>query len=322
MLPVIRPDLSIVNSLIELKDFKSLPHMLRNWRLIAQRGLPLPQKQVGKLLHGKVTVAELVREAANAYLQKKFNIDPLISDVRAVVNALQRAERRLNDLITRSGRKRVCHWQCKLNEDQQLRFDKSSVTSLYDKPVFRKKETNSVFGLSCLTHLERTTTTRPAEFHAELEYNYNYFKYQVEHARILGLLDILGVNNPLHIVWNAIPWSFVVDWVVGVSRWLDQTQRVGWMDPAINIHQFCWSIKRERIIHTEAVAAFWKNTYETGSGTPVRTTLPVVRETAYRRDTPPLTLSSLTVSGLSSQELTLGAALVVSRKRKRKRIVI
>lgn len=312
MLPNVRPQLSLPNSIYELKDFKSLPHMLRNWKVLGQRLIPAGKKFLASWAGGKATVMDVVREAANGYLQKKFNIDPLISDINAVIKALERTERRLNDFITRQGRKRTCHWQCTVSEDPALQESTSTTASFESKPL------GADFGLAGSGVFKRQVVTSPAQFHAEIEYNYNYFDYQVEHARILGLLDALGVNLNPAIVWNAIPWSFVVDWFIGVSRWLNDN-RLGFMDPAINIHQFCWSIKRERSIHVEVEATFSKDYYGNEFVGPFRTTLPPVRETAYRRQVGGVTASLLTASGLNLQEFTLGAALVISRKRKRKR---
>lgn len=38
----------------------------------------------------------------------------------------------------------------------------------------------------------------------------------------LWLLNQLGLLNPAAVVWERAPWSFLVDWVLNVSQWLDQ----------------------------------------------------------------------------------------------------
>jgi len=38
----------------------------------------------------------------------------------------------------------------------------------------------------------------------------------------LYLLNRLGVINPLSVIWEVVPWSFVVDWFVNVSDFLEQ----------------------------------------------------------------------------------------------------
>lgn len=36
----------------------------------------------------------------------------------------------------------------------------------------------------------------------------------------LALLSTLGVDNPLYVVWVAVPWTFVIDWAVPIGDWV------------------------------------------------------------------------------------------------------
>ena len=127
-------------------------------------------------------------------------------------------------------------------------------------------------------------------------------------------LDALGANLNPAIIWNAIPWSFVVDWVINVSQWLS-TQRVGFMDPKINILRYLWSVKRVRsiIVQRKAFAPdYIDGPYKQVSG-PVP--LPTVRESAYCRVVGLPSEHSILTSGLNANEFSLAAALVISRRR-------
>lgn len=164
-------------------------------------------------------------------------------------------------------------------------------------------------------------TTHASHFHAQIEYNFNYTQFQREHAHVLALLDALGVNFNPAIVWNALPWSFVVDWVVGVSRWLDNL-KVGNMEPKINILQYLWSVRRSRTVQVEGKVAFNKyfSGYDPYTYYPTAyVSFPVTYETAYRRSAGLPGPSWFETSGLSSKEFSLGAALVVSHRRHPKR---
>jgi hypothetical protein len=33
-------------------------------------------------------------------------------------------------------------------------------------------------------------------------------------------LNSFGLSNPLEIVWEVIPWSFVIDWVIPIGKWI------------------------------------------------------------------------------------------------------
>jgi hypothetical protein len=153
---------------------------------------------------------------------------------------------------------------------------------------------------------------QPAIFHAEIEYNFHFTRFQQEHARMLALLDAFGVNLNPAIIWNAIPWTFVIDWFVDVSRWLNDRTHMN-MEPVINITKFLYSTKTRRTVKL----AF--ESYQTGARPVFRTELPELNETAYRRDVGLPPESSLLASGLSLREFSLGVALLHTRRWKPKR---
>lgn len=314
MLPYIRPKVSLVNSIYELKDFKSVPRTLTNVKNIYTTLLGTWKGPLGQCV--KKSLRQLLRGSSDVYLQKKFNIDPLISDIKGVYTSLSRTEKRLNALMSREGRTQRAHFSRAFVEYED-RHDVVPEFSLGpDYPNGWFVEPRRICGTATS---ERFVSNSPSEFHVELEYSYNYAQYQVEHARLLGLLDDLGVNFNPAIIWNAIPWSFVVDWVVGVSRWLNDN-RIGFMDPALCIRRGCWSIRRSRHILVQRQLKMTKD--EGGTQMGVQTApLPAVDQTAYRRKIFKLTdiISSLSTSGLSPTELSLASALVLSRRSRHRR---
>jgi len=298
LLPEIKSELSLLNSIIELKDFASLPRTISGLRQFATTFQTLTNR-------GR-TLRQMLRVGSDLYLQWKFNIATLLSDICSLRTALSRYEKRLNDLVARQGRPMSRHFVWIWNEY----VDSSSKKSGYilndgqfvDHPVQA--------ALECL----RQTRHSPSVFHAQLQYNYNYTQYQLEHARVLALLDALGLNLNPAIIWNAIPWSFVVDWVFGVSRWLN-TLRTSNMKPVINIHRYLWSIKRARSI--ELTVHQYSNPWNALVGSIGSCPMPVIFETAYRRQVEMPSSSSIQSSGLNLNEFSLGAALILSRKRRR-----
>jgi len=306
LLPNIRPQLSTVNSTIELKDFKTVPGTIKNI-------LKLPRGVLRKGRNFK-RIIDILRVAADVYLQLKFNIQPLLSDVNGIYRALAKTERRLNDLISRAGKLQTRHYMKSLNEYEDSDEERGPRVAL----TYTTQGSEGQFYSSTAVD-QRVIVYSPSTFHAQIQYNYHYTDYQLEHARVLALLDAFGVNLNPAIIWNAIPWSFVVDWLVDVSRWLG-TQRLGHMDPKTNIMQYLWSVKRSRTIYCRSKITASK--YYSGSGltgflTPSSITHPVAVETAYKRVAGLPSASWLTTSGLSSTEFSLGAALVISRRRRR-----
>lgn len=294
ILPAVKQELSLINSVIELKDFKTLPRTLSALAALPS-GAAVPLREVLREGAGKVS---------DIYLQGKFNILPLLSDIKGIIRSLRLSEKRINDLISRAGRPQTRHWSCNLaqSEENAYRSDSTGPYAL------------SGFIGQCTTW--REVFPLDVKFHVEIEYNFNFTRYQREHARILSLLDGLGVGgyfNP-QIVWNAIPWSFVVDWVLGVSQWLGQFT-VSAMEPVINIRRALWSVRRSRLIVLTKTVGANSLGYRNTSKCHVAS----VQESAFRRQPYWPTISSIETSGLSSTEFTLGAALVFARKRLRRK---
>jgi hypothetical protein len=238
----------------------------------------------------------------------------LLSDISAIYSALSRTEKALNDLLVRQGKRHLRHFTFSWYESSGV-LPKAGVvacsTGQFDgytlipglMPVYK-------YHMHAFT-VERTLLfEQPTTFHAEIEYNFNFTQFQVEHARILALLDVLGVNLNPAIIWNAIPWTFLVDWLIGVSRWLDNRKTLN-MEPVTNITRYLWSWKRIRTIRFSA-----KSFGGLGGMPPINTYLPDTYEVSYRRDIGIPYTNSLIVSGLSAKELSLGVALAITRRRR------
>lgn len=308
MAPGIKRELSLINSLVELKDFRSLPSTILHCKdTILRSGYSL-------LLEGRKAIRQYLRAGSDAYLQAQFNIMPLLSDISGIHAALVRTESQVRDILLRMGKRQRRHFRCFLAEDAD--FQSSSFTDHWDGQTPFEGNLTYHTGVWDVTST-REVFTSPAQFHAEMEYTYSLSQFQVEHARILALLDGFGVNLNPTIIWNAIPWTFVVDWLLGVSSWLN-SQRLNNMEPQINIHNFLWSIKRHRqITNTQTVSV--QSSYS-GVDPPLvsKRSLPVVTETAYRRQPGIPSTDVLVASGLSLKEFSLASALVLSRGRRPK----
>jgi hypothetical protein len=307
MLPRIKAELSSVNSTIELKDFASLEGTIRN----------IDKLQVGLLRKKRAfkNIAHILRVAADVYLQAKFNILPLISDVNGVYRSLANIEKRINALVSRAGKLQVKHFRVPLTDLRGSQESESGRTV----GSFRRIGGEADLSSYSTADNERTVQVDASEFHAQIQFNYHYSVYQLEHARVLALLDAWGLNINPQIIWNAIPWSFVVDWLVGVGQWLGTT-RIGHMDPQINIMQYLWSVRRSRrITVTSRITSrlYYPDTGDATTAPLEGITHPVVFESAYRRQSGLPSVSLLTTSGLNSTEFTLGAALAITRRRHR-----
>jgi len=330
MMPHIKSELSLVNSIIELKDFKTLPHTLFRLKNFITR-LPNEVKRRTKLRGGAKlarnsfsasvpTMSEALGVGADSYLQTQFNILPLLSDIAGINTALRRTRSRINDLLVRQGKRQVKHFKLLIPSGQAA--DESGVLTygLHDGDQFSGYVGNTSTQTGAYANpansfrcVREYIPDQYAEFHAQVEFNFWFTRFQTENAQWLGLLDALGVNLDASIIWNAIPWSFVVDWVVGVNRWLAD-RKVMNMEPAVNISRYMWSWKygrRTRIriaANNELFPDYGPYTY-----------LPDLHESIYRRQLElPAYSQLLTTSGLSPKELSLGVALAITRRKHNK----
>lgn len=301
MLPIVKDELSVVNSVLELKDFKSLPATLtKAYRFLSK----IPSKRRRE----KETLRQALGGASDGYLQLKFNILPLLSDISGVHAALSRTQRRINDLVSRSGRIRTSHFTTSFTEynDTTEEADGMFPWRLGSPGGHPATPTMDIYVVP-----KRYVAYQPTIFHAQMRYNYNYTAYQVQNAELLGLLDAFGVNLNPSIIWNAIPWSFAVDWLVGIGRWLDQFKKTN-LEPKINILGYLWSVKRERRIQLSLKQA---SAYGYSLNATASVPQSPVWETSYRRDLESVTANSVKLSGLNANEFSLGAALVFARRR-------
>jgi hypothetical protein len=300
ILPIVKAELSLPNFIHELKDFKR--PLAKALAVLKSGSFISALKKLGLFSKKKLTFKQMLQGAAGNYLNLQFNILPLISDIAKIRLAMSRTQRRINDFVSREGRPQNRHYSFKWSEFP----DDYSDAGKGGAPSWQNH-----FGItSC--GCERTVTYDPSVFHVQVQYNYNYTGYQRENALLLGHLDALGLNLNPAIIWNAIPWTFVVDWMLGVGPYLDSLKSTN-MEPQINIRQALWSItRRRRIVVTKA-------TYGPGGVLLWKGQMPVVEQSAYRRSVGLPSLSSITSSGLTAKEVSLGAALVIVQGRNRKK---
>lgn len=327
MMPGVKAEMSLVNSVIELKDFKGLVRQVQaKYAYFKKMTAELPASYWGKQtltdlkLGWKRYIASVKKrrrngqlsaysaeKASQTYLQWSFAIAPLVSDAYAVMRALGTLEKKINNLITNEGRVRIRHW----SHSEDITSSKSGSYPFTLGPGFNPEVVT--YSPDCSGALDWEASAVSAHIHVELKYNYNLSQYQREHARLLGLLDSFGVQANPAIIWNALKYTFLIDWVVNVSSYLDQF-KVANMEPQTNVLGALWSVTTHRTIDfTKRFIAI------NGMGSDATASLPRITETGYTRRTFMPTRSSLSGSGLSPRELTLGAALVFARRRQKAR---
>jgi hypothetical protein len=315
--PTVKGELSLVNSIVELKDFITLKQTINNVRTAIETFSLKGFKRSRSLRD------HFIHTGADNFLQWKFNLAPLISDILSIGKAVATSGKRIDALLAGEGKTVTRHWTKPLLEDAYVSFEESSTYSQNpngwaDYEVWEREDTVdsdfhrvsgpwNLYPSTRMVSSRRIVSYSPAMFHAQIRCTYEYDALQREFAHRFALLDSLGVNLDPSIIWNAIPWSFVLDWVLGVGKLLSSYTFEN-MSPRVRVLRYQCSVRRERSITVKSCAI--------NGGITTEYTHPVVRETSYKRFNVPLVGSLLTASGLSPVEIALGSSLVLTRKKK------
>jgi len=305
MLPHVKEELSLLNSIYELKDMKTVPRTYKRVALMAKKG--------------KGALRRILGGTADSYLQGSFNVLPLINDVLNIQSSLASVETEMRKLLRDQFKLRRRHYTCPL-PGGDFRYSARSTAGKPSKDCnFWIAPTDSPAMLQDAkiagsVSADRHTYYPDSTFHMEIEYSYWFSHFQREHAKILTLLDKFGVNVNAAIIWNAIPWSFVVDWIFNVNRWIDQF-KIQNMEPSVLIHRCLTS---QRITRTTYVNVTYHDP-QYGPMVPqkVRYNGYKIVESSYRRTSGlPYVTEALATSGLSLKEISLATALILSKRRR------
>jgi hypothetical protein len=197
--PSMEGDFSIINFILELKDMADIMHLYRDirkaWKVRKDLN-PLYRRRMAdrsdRLLSGGV-------------LAYQFGIKPFLDDVYNVFKQLSTFKSKLDALVrgeNKTHRKHVM-WMRSLNipADQK---DLSTVVS------------SGMPGAL----MDRTWQREPYRVNGTFVYRYTMPDANGWRSKVGGFLDALGLNVNPAIIWNAIPFTFVVDWFFNVSKWL------------------------------------------------------------------------------------------------------
>lgn len=300
MLPGIRPRLSVPNALYELKDFRSLPRTLMRLEQVVTAMRKLLKVDASRTLWQTMySLKKLIGGSSDTYLQLQFNILPLTRDICSLYMAVVNTKQQIDSLLRNEGKTQVRHFSQSLggvfvDSDEEDTYGPTGVAPQFAGTTFS-------WG--------RKTTYPSSMFHAELQYSYTIADLDRQYAGVLGVLDSLGVNLNPQIIWNAIPWSFVVDWVFGVSRWLGK-YKVRNLEPVTKLHRYLYSVKVERECETWYRRNMSAAT-DTGKVWQVRTKYLVYDRVPYV----PLDMRTVELSGIDLNEFILSSALIGSRLR-------
>jgi hypothetical protein len=182
--------------------------------LISKRplGAALMSMRTKRLVRPDEVAMPVVNDAVNRWLQYRYGIAPLMDDIQTVIN-LATVARPKSSSKTGNGRHKI-----------QAKTDRSEMSLIRGplKLTFRRERSYGQFYSACV--FGRIVGKEPSTFR-----------------------NGLHSSQWLRCFWNAVPYSFVVDWVVNVDSWLTSQIDVPWLQVDGN----CVTAKRyDRVVST------------------------------------------------------------------------
>lgn len=279
MWPEVESAVSAGNFILELPEVRDIPRFLPDL-------VKLAKSKAGPL-------KKLVKSLSSGTLFSEFSLRPLMSDVLGFHRAWQNACEQADRILKNEGKVLTSHYRTQLTSISESRTDTFTV------PV----QTGVVH------RYDRDYQNLGSWYTATMRYSYRLLDYQRELAHQLAFYDALGLNLNLSVIWNALPWSFVIDWFARVGDFLEQTKLRN-LEPIVSIDGFCHSYKSHQRI-TQYFTAFEG---AAGAGGKFQTRC-YDGVTYYREPYVPDTYTAIQLSGLNTREFVLSTALAGSRKR-------
>lgn len=294
MLPSFQKDNSWVNFVLELKDFKRIAESMSSGFLSKWEKL---QSLVGYVKRDKPAA-----KLAKMYLSYSYAWAPLYKDLESLIKSMTGIKRRFDELVLRQKKPQQSYWGTTIAGSQTTRslhsFGNDGPTGGWVGPFLGKYYWNVYLNASSGIRYSATVRyrfTMPDVIGSTM-------------GQIKAALDILGVSPNPGIIWNAIPFTFVIDYFVNVGRFLN-SMRVDNLDFKTEISDFCHSVKYERSIEMEMGG----NTYnwQTGYKLLGMSTVDYCTKSVYERRVGfPDFSGAIQTSGLNPREFSLLGALV------------
>jgi len=270
-------EISLANSLYELKDLKAM--------------IPKIERSVTKT-------------AANNFLLFEFGVKPMISDIKAVVGLSEAVDKRIQHLIDVNGR------TTRLAMEHVVDLTSPFSFFISNDSILGNQITGNYAGkLGQDQGIVFERISGKQTFHLGGRLTQDLEDLKAANAKLKGLVAASGFNRPGRIIWNAIPYSFVVDWFFSVGKLID-TIAVQPFGGKYDVSHVMWSVKSEatyKVYVTWGSASSWSpNVVLVGTcGVKV-----FERYTGY-----PASSVFLTDGSLSPEQQVLGLAMLEQKRR-------
>jgi hypothetical protein len=231
----------------ELRDFREISQRVSK-QFRAKPGQAPSLRTAFKRWGDKASLGEFVRMAVSADLMNKFAIQPFLRDLRQLSTLGQHLSTQVDRL--RNG-KPVAVRSATTDSSSKLSFEHNASNGYYYHECSSSVEGQRKVNVSVYVTFDRT---------------------EIQNSKHLLALDALGFNRPIETIWELVPYSFVVDYFIGIGDFLSQF-RGQFLDIPYTVQSQGYSIKK--VITAEVEARFdtgiytsnWNNDAPSSSAT-------------------------------------------------------
>lgn len=202
MQPEFGSDFDLMNFLLELKDFKDVGRLILNDRTAIKGVVDQVVRFKRSIESGKIPKLSPTRTASTMLLTYSLAIKPLVKDVVDIASLVQRtvgaAQREFSEL----GKS----------------IQTSNYSEVWNHQDTRTQPNGDYFWL-------RTGRLVQTKFTATLKYKYDY----TMRSDFEAWCKYWGFSGSLSVAWNALPFSFLLDYVVRIGealRWAERDDHV------------------------------------------------------------------------------------------------
>jgi len=290
MYPTMRTKLSLTNFLWELGDIQKMfrvHSLLKNlWNS--------RYKKLSRVKNLKKLLSDGHDFAHDTNLGINFGWKPFISDCKNLAKGIMSFEERYAKFLDRQEVWNTAHY------GKPLEVDPYQV----EAPI----------GTAGPGWVQRETTVwKNVSYHASMKYKYTLPKFSSGFRRASAWLDTLGLHISPSVIWEGIPYSFIIDWFVGVGDALKACEG-SYSNPAVTIDNMVYSVKYEYTSTWECRAPQDYESQPYGQGS-------VESTKYYCRHVIPPQLQRITVDDASlydPSKISLGSSLTYNALKKRR----
>jgi len=241
MIPKLDDGFSLPVFIAELKDLRGMIREM--WEVFAH----FPDKL--KRLFNRP-----LREMSQSWLSAVLGWLPFVSDIQTLVSKLWNMDQIIFDYMSKANQRMTLHYQKGLSpytfqDPSWFESDGGIVIDAAEDPTYYfAYPAFSRVGVSSKTR----RTVSDLKFHATLDFTYYVpiiETLDAQSAALRAMCMSLGIKPSLRDIWEEVPFSFVVDWFLGIGSWLKQFD-VDLLPASVVVHDYCRSYRYRLVQET------------------------------------------------------------------------